>query len=344
MRLSGWKLIASFFLAAILSAPAWATTPALPGTLNYVEGQATIGTEALKAKSIGSVDLQTGQTLTTETGKAEVLLTPGVFFRLGDNSAATMVSPSLTNTEIALNQGQATVEVAEISKYNLLQVQENGATTQLLKDGLYAFDANSGEVRVFKGEALVQDGDRQIKVKQGHELEVKNTASLKTTKFDKSAFEQSDLFRFSALRSQYLAEANVNAARVYFAGGPGWYGPGWYWDPFFTAYTWIPGSGIFYSPFGWGFYSPLWVGYAPYYRPFYGGFGYWAAAHPYVAGRVVAPEHVNGGPAFAGSGFRGTSRETASASHFGVMGEGFHGGGTGGGFHGSGFSGGGFHR
>ena len=41
---------------------------------------------------------------------------------------------------------------------------------------------------------------------------------------------------------QYLAEANVDAARVYYAGGPGWYGPGWYWDPFFTAYTWIPGT------------------------------------------------------------------------------------------------------
>jgi hypothetical protein len=333
MRLSGLKLIASFFLAAILSAPAWAATPALPGTLNYVEGQASVGTEALNNKSIGSVDLQTGQTLTTETGKAEVLLTPGVFFRLGDDSAATMVSPSLTNTEMALNQGTAMVEVAEISKYNLLQVQEDGATTQLLKTGLYAFDASNGEVRVFKGEALVQDGDHQVKVKEGHEFDIKDTAQLKTTKFNKSTAEQSDLYRFSALRSGYLAEANVNAARIYVAGGPGWFGQGWYWDPFFTAYTWIPGNGIFYSPFGWGFYSPFWVGYAPFYRPFYGGYGYWAAAHPYVAGRVV-PAYANGGRAFEGSGFRGASRETASASHFGATGEGFHGGGgVGGGFH-----------
>src|ERR1700751_1862771 len=114
MKLSGMKLIASFFLAAILSAPAWATTPALPGTLNYIEGQASIGNQALTSKSVGSVDVQAGQTLTTGTGKAEMLLTPGVFFRLGDNSAATLVSPSLTNTEVALNQGQAMVEVAEI--------------------------------------------------------------------------------------------------------------------------------------------------------------------------------------------------------------------------------------
>ncbi len=338
MRLSGLKLIASFFLAAVLSAPVWAANQALPGTLNYVEGQAAVGDQTLNNNSVGSVDLQTGQTLTTQNGKAEVLLTPGVFFRLGNDSAATLVSPSLTNTEVALNHGQAMVEVAEIYKQNLLQVQENGATTRLLKEGLYAFDANNGDVKVFKGEALVQDGDRQIKVKQGHELELNNNASLKTAKFDKNSFEQSDLYRFSALRSQYLAEANVNAARIYVDGGSGWFGPGWYWDPFFTAYTWIPGGGIFYSPFGWGFYSPLWVGYAPYYRPFYGAYPYWAAGHPWGRGAVYA-----GRPGYV-TGFHGPSRVALGASHYGGTSEGFHGGmAASGGFHGGGFAGGGFH-
>ena len=335
MRLSGLKLIASFFLAAVLSAPAWAATPALPGTLNYVEGKANVGNEALSAKSVGSVTLEPGQTLTTQAGKAEMLLTPGVFFRLGDNSAATLVSPSLTNTEIALNQGQAMVEVAEIHKDNLLRVQQDGATTQLLKDGLYAFDANNGDVRVVKGEALVQDGDRTIKVKGGHELELNSNSRLKTAKFDKHSFEQSDLYRFSALRSEYLAEANVNAVNVYY-GGPGWYGPGWYWDPFFAAYTWIPGDGIFYSPFGWGFYSPLWVSYAPYYRPFHGRYGvYESTARPHVPGQTVPQAGVRG-RAGAGSGLREPSRPVASASHFGVMGGGFRGGVATGGFHGTG--------
>jgi hypothetical protein len=312
----------------------WATTPALPGTLNYVEGQAVIGDQTLNSKSIGSVDLQSGQTLSTQTGKAEVLLTPGVFLRLGDNSAATMVSPSLTDTEIALSQGQAMVEVAEIHKDNVLRIQQNGATTLLLKDGLYAFDADHGEVRVFQGEALVQDGDRQIKVKKGHELEVNNAAALKTAKFDKRSFEESDLYRFSALRSEYLAEANLNAVNIYY-GGPGWYGPGWYWDPLFTAYTWIPGDGILYSPFGWGFYSPLWVSYAPYHRPFHGRYGAYETARPSVAGHAPVSA-VRGRPEMQ-SGFRGPSRSAAAASHFNVMGGGFHGGASAGGFHAGGF-------
>lgn len=334
------KLIGTGFLAALLSAPVWAANPALPGTVNYVEGQASIGTEALNAKSVGSATLETGQTITTETGKAEVLLTPGVFFRLGDDSAATMVSPSLTNTEMSLDKGQALVEVDDIHKANLLRVREDGSLTQLLKTGIYGFDANSGQVRVFKGEALVQDGERQVKVKEGHQLMVENSnpaASVKTAKFDKRAYEQSDLYRFSDLRSEYLAEANLNAASLYYPGGAGWFGAGWYWDPWFFGYTWLPGGGWFASPFGWGFYSPLWFGYGPYYHPYYGV--PYAAARPY-------PQHGWSGGYRGAAGFRGPSPSAVGTSHFGVMGEGFHGGEmASGGFHGGGFSGGGgFHR
>jgi FecR-like protein len=333
MQLSRLNWFAGFILAAILCAPAWGATPALPGTLNYVEGQAAVGTEALNAKSVGSVSLQSGQTLTTETGKAEILLTPGVFFRVGDNSSATLVSPSLTNTEISLNKGQALVEVAEIYKDNLLRVQEDGATTQLLKTGLYGFDANNGDVRVFKGEALVQDGDQNIKVKGGHELDVNDTGKLKTHKFNKSAYEESDLYRFSSLRSQYLAEANVDAAGRYIGGGPGWYGTGWYWDPFFMDYTWIPGDGMFYSPFGWGFYSPWFVSYAPFYYGGYYPYGhYWGHARPYYGGHPAYAGRSGyvGRPGYAaphaGAGFRAAPSMGASHS-FGVMGGNFHGGG-----------------
>lgn len=323
MRLSRLNLIGSFFLAAILSAPAWGTTPALPGTVNYVEGQASIGTEVLNSKSVGSTTLQAGQTLTTGTGKAEILMTPGVFFRLGEDSAAILVSPSLTNTEVALDKGQAMVEVDDIHKDNLLRIQQDGAATQLLKTGIYGFDATNGDVRVFKGEALVENGDHEVKVKQGHELALNNNApKLKTTKFDKAEYQDTDLYRFSNLRSQYLADANVNAAGLYYPGGPGWYGAGWYWDPYFWGYTWLPGAGMFYSPFGWGFYSPLWLGYG---YGFYGGYhGYGRGpASPYVARNFAGHE-----------GFHGPE---SAGGHFGVMGGGFHGGGGfGGGFHGGG--------
>ena len=175
-----------------------------------------------------------------------------------------MVSASLTKTEADLVKGQATVEVAELHTYNLLRIGENGANTELLRDGLYAFDADNRRVRVLKGEARVEDDDQNVVVKSRHELDLSSGGKLKSTKFDKNAYEATDLYRFSDLRSEYLAEANADVGRQYYAGGAGWYGPGWYWDPWFWSYTWLPGNGIFYSPFGWGFYSPWMVGYAQY--------------------------------------------------------------------------------
>ena len=48
-----------------------------------------------------------------------------------------------------------------------------------------------------------------------------SSGRVKTTKFDKDQYKQTDLYRFSNLRSEYLAEANIDAARVYMAGGAG---------------------------------------------------------------------------------------------------------------------------
>jgi hypothetical protein len=89
--------------------------------------------------------------LQTANGRAELLLTPGVFLRVGENSAVRMISPNLLNTQIALDHGRADIEVDEIHPHNDIQVSERGANTRLLKNGLYAFDADKGTVRVFKG-------------------------------------------------------------------------------------------------------------------------------------------------------------------------------------------------
>jgi hypothetical protein len=280
MRLSGMWAVVALLLAAILSAPAWAysrsdANTALPGTLNYIEGQASIGDQVLNPKSVGSAQLQAGQTLATDRGKAEVLLTPGVFVRLGDHSSATMLSPTLTNTEVRINRGEAMVEVAEIHKANDIRILENGSATRLLKTGLYDFDAAHGQVRVFDGKAAVQDGDRQVNLKGGRELTLNAPGELKAHEFDKKSYQSTDLYRWSSLRSSYLAEASAETARIYVANGwygPGWLGAGWYWDPWFGAYTFIPADGILWSPFGWGFYSPLLAYQAPLYwggRPFF---------------------------------------------------------------------------
>jgi hypothetical protein len=280
--------------------------------------------------------LQAGQTLSTTNGKAELLLTPGVFLRLGNNSSVQMISPNLATTELSVNQGSAMLEVSQIYPQNDIRINEDGATARIQKTGLYAFDAAQGQIRVFDGKAEVLDGDRHVNVKGGHEVslnEASQTGKLKAHGFDKQQYEDSDLYRFSSLRSSYLAQANVSSARVYVANGwygPGWIGAGWYWNPWFSTYTFIPADGVLFSPFGWGFYSPLFAYRAP---VFVGGFRHFGVGYrpPVFVGRRGTFGHTAG---------RQTFRAPRSAPAFHRSGVrpsgGFHGGA---GFHGGGFHG-----
>src|SRR5215472_1397361 len=204
-----WRLIrknpmvAALVAAAALMMPAWGSTTepriAVPGTLNYVEGQASIGSQAVDSQSIGT-ELQSGQSLTTQKGKAEFLLTPGVFVRLGDDSSAQMISPDLTNTRLALTQGEAMIEVDQIHPENDIRIDEAGTSTRFLKTGLYDFDAAHDEVRVFDGKALVLAADRKIEVKGGQELELNDIGSLKEKCYEQNHYvNRNELYRWSSL-------------------------------------------------------------------------------------------------------------------------------------------------
>jgi hypothetical protein len=362
MRLLQVQGLASLFLAAVLSVPAWGTNAssnsAVPGTLNYVEGQVFVGDQQLDHNSVGNTSLEVGQTLNTNMGKAEILLTPGVFLREGDNTSVRMIAAGLADTELSVTQGHAMVEVDQIYPENDLRMLEGDATARIMKPGLYDFDLQQRQMRVFDGEAMVQEGDKQVKLKAGHELAVAVNASEKAEKFDKKAMSGDDLYRWSSLRSDYVAEANVDAARIVVADGwygGGWYGSGlwgpgwglgwggWYWDPWFSAYTFLPWGGIFYSPFGWGFYSPGLV----YRAPFYGGHFYhtfnasnvhaWGPGQHYAASSAYSHGVYTGAGAARGAFHSGPMMAAGGREGFGGGsfhgGSGFHGGG-GGGFHG----------
>src|SRR5579863_8774732 len=53
MKRSRSKAAGGFFLAALIFSPVWGSVPPQPGTVNYIEGQASIGAQALTDKSVG---------------------------------------------------------------------------------------------------------------------------------------------------------------------------------------------------------------------------------------------------------------------------------------------------
>jgi hypothetical protein len=206
----------------------------------------------------------------------------------------------------------------------------NGVNAVLLKKGLYEFTAGPGQVRVWDGQAKVDIAGKEMHVDSGHQLAMTIDGKPKAEGFNKTADEDA-FYRWSSLRASYLAEANVKTAGIYAYGGPGWYGPGWYWSPWFSAYTWIPGQGIFWDPFGWGFFAPGFVGYAPLY-----GYGFYG--HPGLFGPGYRPTFAARAD-FASREFHGAAAMGGARGFAGgrAVGGGF----AGGGFHGGGFAGGG---
>jgi hypothetical protein len=190
-----------------------------------------------------------------------------------------MISPDLAKTRIELEKGRALVEVIRISNENDIHIDQNGASTKLLKNGLYDFDADHSQVRVFKGKAELITGSQKVTLKGDHQATVTAGAKPNAQGFEPRTFQE-EFYRWNGLRSGYLSEASVDAARIYIGPGPGFYGPGWvgfgwYWNPWFTVYTFLPEDGIYWGPFGWGFYSPFAIYRSPFffYRSYPHGFG-----------------------------------------------------------------------
>jgi hypothetical protein len=332
--LPGLKTITLLGIGALCT-PAFGVNPARPGTVNYIEGAAFLEGKPLKQHDVGTIDMEAGQILTTTQGKAEILLTPGVFLRLDADSAVKMITPNLTLTEVELERGRAAVEVDEVYAQNNIRVIDGGVATQLVEPGYYEFTADHPTAMVFTGKAAVEVSDGKYKVVKGHhELALAAGVMLKPAKFNiKDATDE--LTNWSSLRSQYLAEANNELAGEY-AGMAG-FNPGWYWYPYMWNYTFI-GMDPYWSPFGFGFYPPWWGGL--YGGGFYGG-GYYGRG--YYGRGGYAGRGVNAGRAvFAGHGAYAGRGMSGNGFHSGAGGGGFHGGGGGGfsGGGGGGFSGG----
>lgn len=288
-------VLSGLFVGAMCAMPQ-ATISARPGVVNYIEGHAYVDGQELNASKLKGVALYANQTLSTDIGKAEILLTPGVFLRVGDNSAIRMISPSLTDTQFEVTKGEAMVEAAQVVKDNDITAIDHGAVIRIEKPGLYRIEAGTPpSVSVYDGKADVQIGASNQQVKKGRELVL--SAGLKPQKFDKK--REDDLYAWSNVRSEYEAGASYASARTAAAaaganggfayGFGGGFGPGWYYNSPWNSWAWLPGDGYAFSPFGYGFFSPGYVGYAPVIVG--GGGGYYPGNYGHRGGRHWDPDH-----------------------------------------------------
>lgn len=272
------------------------------GLIHYAEGRVLLADRPVEAKIGNFPDVKENATLRTEAGRVEVLLTPGVFLRLGENSGMRMLTNRLIDTRLEFLSGSAVIEANEIGKDNAVTVVFKDAAIHLVKKGLYRLDSNPAGLRVFDGEASVETaGNPSVVVHEGRKLAL--DGQLAVVKFDRNSTDALD--RWSRRRGEYVAMANISAANSIRKTGHSWASSGWAWNPYFGMYTFIPMRGSYVSPYGFRFWSPLAVGriYMP--RPvYYPGFNDagFSAAHPYPTAMPTS------------SGYSGTMSSATSVS------------------------------
>src|SRR5277367_2397475 len=95
---------------------AWAqyVVSAHAGTIEYTKGQVSVDGQPFQSTPLKFPQLRAGQELRTGNGRAEILLGPGVFLRLGENGAVRMLDTRLEYAQIEVQQGTALVEVVEM--------------------------------------------------------------------------------------------------------------------------------------------------------------------------------------------------------------------------------------
>src|SRR4029077_1305187 len=105
--------------------------------------------------------------LRTAKGRAEVLLTPGVLLRLGENSAIRMVANVLSDTRVGLLTGSAFVDSAEPSPGTSVTLVYKGWNVHFPQKGVYRIDAEPPRLWVQQGTAEVSSATKGTPVSVG---------------------------------------------------------------------------------------------------------------------------------------------------------------------------------
>ncbi|HEY3826536.1 MAG TPA: hypothetical protein VGL82_18365 [Bryobacteraceae bacterium] len=292
--------IASVFVFSAMTVAvcsAQSVTSAHSGTLHYFQGDVSIDGNPVEAKVGKFSEVKEQGILRTSQGRAEILLTPGVFLRVGENTAIRMLDNRLLSTRVEILSGSAIVESDDPQmsvKDSPVSLIYKDYEIRMVKHGLVEIESDPAQMKVYKGEAVVTTASDRATVREGHLLPF--SAALLTESFNDKVGD--DLYIWARDRSQSISAANMSSARSlnpngygsgygygngygygggygngYGLGSGAWNG-GWYFNPYFDMFTFVPAYGTLWNPWGYGFFSPGTI--YNYYTPttyWYGGGG-----------------------------------------------------------------------
>src|SRR5450759_1079064 len=137
------------------------------GMINYTEGRVLLNDRDIQVTSTRFPQVRVQDVLSTKEGRVEVLLNPGSFLRMGENSSMRLVSSSLTRPSVEVLSGSVVLEVAAESKDELITLTWKDVTLSLVKHGVFRLDTDPAVLRVFDGEVSVTSSGHQVTVGKG---------------------------------------------------------------------------------------------------------------------------------------------------------------------------------
>jgi hypothetical protein len=224
------------------------------GVVYFFEGSVSIGDQPLEQKFGKFPDIGAGRELRTEQGRAEVLLTPGVFLRMSENSRIRMISITLSDTRVELLNGSAVVETKEVAADTSALVIYKGWKVRVPRRGIYRIDAEPAQLQVYKGDAeVLADGRTEaVAVKEGEVLPLapvlvtEQTTPKLNDDFDHWAMTRSQaIYADNATAAQIIDDPNAIDSSGLAMGGLSYF-----------PMTGIPSLGLI-NPYGLSFWSPF---------------------------------------------------------------------------------------
>jgi len=179
----------SWTLILCLSLPAWAQSviSARSGLIHFSEGSVFLDGQKIE-QTFGRFDqMKDGSELRTEEGRAEVMLTPGMFLRLGENSEIRLVSGQLQDTRVELLSGSVVVESEKASANGQVTILYGAYQVQPREPGRYRIDWAPWQLRVEQGKAEVFHGLASIVVDTGYVLPFSGDLVAQKAFFDERA-------------------------------------------------------------------------------------------------------------------------------------------------------------
>src|SRR6266550_7988013 len=275
MRRARIAFITSLFVFAVaVSFPASTYTQttrdkfvisAKAGGVNAVTGRATVrsrGNTEWQQLTIKE-DLETGDIVRTGLdGRVEMLLNPGSYLRLGENSEFELADNSLQNLEVRLIRGTAVVEATGAEDTELLiNIITPHTRLAIVRRGLYRLNVVPGdgtELIVRKGRVMLDDS--HTKVKAGNKVIFSNH-SFSIAKLEQTDKKNLDgLETWSKQRAEIVAQANQKIRgrdmNLLMASLNGWdhrfsaYGGIWMFNAASSCYTFVPFFMGWGSPYG----------------------------------------------------------------------------------------------